>query len=235
MKKTFTIKTLFKDSWKDYKANWSLFILIGIIFLLVSLLSNLGTTFDPVTETVRQSPVIVILGWLLQMFIGLGFIRFMLNLVDGKEHKVEDLFKGAESFTHFLYFVVVAMLYSALVGFGSLLLLIPGIIALIGFIFAQYLIAEQKTGIFESFKESWKMTSGNRWKILWLMIVLIFFNLLGALALLLGLLVTVPMSYIIYARLYRVLGDGSTQAVSSDEHDIEVVDVVEGDQTKSEE
>ena len=229
MKKTFKIRDLFRSAWKDYKANWTLFILIGIVFLLVGLLGNLGTTLDPYTQSLHQSPIIGILSWLLQMFVGLGFIRFTLNLVDGKEHKIEDLFKGAESFSHFAYFIVVAMLYGALIGLGTLLLVIPGIIALIGFIFAQYLIAEQKTGIFEAFKESWKMTAGNRFKIFWLMIVLIFFNLLGVIALVVGLIITVPMSYIMYARLYRTLGGAM---VDAEENDMEVVDIMEGDQTE---
>ena len=124
-----------------------------------------------------------------------------------------------------------------MVAFGTLLLIIPGIIALVGFIFAQYLIAEEKTGIFESFKESWKMTRGNRWKIFWLMIVLVFFNIFGALALVIGLFITIPMSYLMYAHLYRTLNTDQSLAEDdlSEESDMEVIEVVEGNQTQDSE
>ncbi|MCA9352854.1 hypothetical protein KC901_01585 [Patescibacteria group bacterium] len=230
MKRTFSINTLFKDAWKDYKANWTLFILIGIIFVLIGLVSKLGSSFNPYTHTFEQPLVTTVIGFLLQMFVGLGFIRFLLNMVDGKEYKVEDLFRGAESVAHFIYFVVVALLYGAFIAFGMVLLVVPGLVALVGFIFAQYLMAERKADIFESFQKSWMMTSGNRWKILWLMIVLALFNLLGVIALFVGLIITVPMSYIIYARLYRTL-DGELATTPDEKNDIEVVEVLEGNQT----
>ena len=232
MKKRFEIGTLFRDAWRDYKANWTMFIVIGIIFILVSILGNLGTSFDSVTGVIEQSTIVAILGWLLQVFIALGFIRFLLNIVDGKEYKIEDLFRGARSIEHFAFFIVVVMLYTAFIGLGTVLLVIPGIIALVGFIFAQYLIAEEKAGIFESFKESWKMTAGNRWKIFWLMIVLLFFNVFGLLVLVIGLFITVPMTYLMYAHLYRKLSLEGT--VDSEESDMEVIEVVEGDQSEDE-
>ncbi|MFT6911346.1 MAG: hypothetical protein ACJAU8_000585 [Candidatus Paceibacteria bacterium] len=231
MKKRFEIGSLFRNAWKDYKANWSLFIIIGIIFILVNLLGNLGASFNTVTGVIEQSTTVSLIAWLLGMFISLGFIRFILNIVDEKERKVEDLFRGANSVEHFLFFIVVVMLYTALIGLGTVLLVIPGIVALVGFVFAQYLIAEEKSGIFESLKESWNMTSKNRWKIFWLMIVVLFFNIFGALALVIGLFITVPMTYLIYARLYRELS--MDDLVTMEEEDMEVIEVMEGDHTES--
>jgi hypothetical protein len=231
MKKRFEIGSLFRNAWKDYKANWSLFIIIGIIFILVNLLGNLGASFNTVTGVIEQSTTVSLIAWLLGMFISLGFIRFILNIVDEKERKVEDLFRGANSVEHFLFFIVVVMLYTALIGLGTMLLVIPGIVALVGFMFAQYLIAEEKSGIFESLKESWNMTSKNRWKIFWLMIVVLFFNIFGALALVIGLFITVPMTYLIYARLYRELS--MDDLVMMEEEDMEVIEVMEGDHTES--
>ncbi|MCA9352376.1 hypothetical protein KC866_03220 [Patescibacteria group bacterium] len=227
MKQTFSIGDLFRSAWQTYKENWTLFIVVGVVFALVGMLGNLGVSVNHMTGMVHQSPVIGLLAWLLQVYIGLGFIRFLLNMVDGRVYKLEDLFKGAQSFEHYAYFVVVVMLYSAFVGLGTLLLVIPGLVALIGFTFAQYLVAEQKADIFESFKESWRMTKGNRWKIFWLMIVVVFFNLFGLLALVVGLAITIPMSYLVYAYLYRTLGtDGC------DDQGMEVLEVLDGDQSE---
>ncbi|MCI5050967.1 MAG: hypothetical protein MRY57_01520 [Candidatus Pacebacteria bacterium] len=234
MKKTFSINQLFKDSWVDYKKHWTLFILVGIIFLLVGFLGNLGVSVSP-EGYVSQSPIVGILAWLLQIFITLGYIKFVLNVVDNKEAKIEQLFHGAHSWTHFLSFVVVSLLTSALIGLGTLLFIIPGIVLTIGLVFAQYIAAEEKAGIFESLKISWNATKGNAWKILWFMIVVAFFNLFGLLALVIGLVITIPMTAILYARLYRTLVDTEESDESDSEIEIEVEEVLEGDQSETEE
>lgn len=238
MKKTFSIGSLFRESWSDYKSHWKLFILVGIIFILVGSLGNMGVGISP-EGYISQSPLIGIISWLLQIFITLGYIKFVLNIVDKKEAKIEQLFNGANTINHFVSFVVVSLLVSALIGLGAILLIIPGIILSVGLVFAQYIAAEEKTGIFESLKESWKGTKGNRWKIFWFMIVVAFFNIFGVLALVIGLVVTIPMTSIMYARLYRQLfpcecegDDCACESVVVKEVEIEVEEVLEGDQTE---
>lgn len=243
MKKTFDIKNLFTDAWSDYKSHWKLFILIGIIFGLVGLLGNMGMTIDPTTGAVSQSPIVSIAAWALQMFITLGYIKFVLNIVDKKEVKIEQLFQGADTLKHFISFLVVSLLVSTLTTLGYFLLIVPGVMLTVGLLFSQYLAAEEKTGIFESLKESWKGTRKTQWKILWFMIVAIFFNLFGALALLIGLAITIPMTSLMYARMYRQLFDCEctddecaceTEASSLEEsEEIVVEEILEGDQSQS--
>ena len=213
MKKTFSIKTLFKDSWKDYKSNWKLFIIIGIIFLVVGFVGHIETLLNPITEFhflphIGVIRVIQIIGSLFQIFLSLGFIRLLLNIIDKKEYKIKQLFSSVRSLRHFVYFAMAVFIYAVLTSIGMLLFIIPGLILLVVFIFVQYLIAEEKAEFFESFKKSYNMTQGNRWKIFLLMIVIIFFNIFGTMAFFIGLAITIPMSYIIYARLYRTLGSG---------------------------
>lgn len=232
MKKTFNIKKLFNDSIADFKKNWKLFIFIGIIFFAAEMFGNAGISIDPVNGVVTHSSTISVIGFLLQVFLGLGFIKFLLNMIDGKEYKVEDLLKGPRNIYHFLYFAVVTFIYGALIGFGTIFLVIPGIIMAVGFLFSQYLVAEEKADIFGSFTQSWKMTKGHRWKIFGLMILLGLFNLAGLLAFVIGLAVTIPVTYIVYARLYRTLSANINEEDSGD--DIEIIEVVDGDQVNEE-
>lgn len=216
MKKTFSIKKLFKDSTEDYKKYWGMFLMIGIIFGLIAFVTNIGNVTAPYHHYGGgfgggDSFFVIIISWLLQTFLSLGFIKMLLAMVDNKKVQLEDLFRGAGSFNHFLYFAVAMLLYSAIVGIGFVALIIPGIIFSILFIFVQYLVAEEREGIFESFKQSIAMTRGNRWKILWLMIVSLLFNLVGFLAFFVGLFITVPITYLVYARLYRRLMSGDSE------------------------
>lgn len=203
MKKTFSIKKLFRDSAEDYQKYWGMFLMIAIIFGLVALISNMGN-FGHYSGGFRgTSQFVIIVSWLLQTFLMLGFIKILLAIVDKKKVQLEDLFRGAHSFNHYLYFMVATLLYSAIVGIGFVAFIIPGILLSILFIFVQYLVAEEQEGIFESFKRSLSMTEGNRWKIFWLMIISVVFNIAGFLALFIGLFVTIPITYLVYAHLYR--------------------------------
>lgn len=207
MKKTFSIKALFNQSFEDYKKNWGLFVLATLVIFLASMIGSFSELSHQASGGFFTfgGGIINILATLLGIFLQLGLMKMLFNLVDGKEYKLEDLFNGPNSWRHYLYFAVASILYSALVGFGMLFLVIPGLIMMVGFLFVQYLVAEEKAGIFESFKISWKMTAGNRWKIFWFLILIILFNILGALALLIGLFITIPITYIVSVRLYRAL------------------------------
>jgi len=59
--------------------------------------------------------------------------------------------------------------------------------------------------VMDAIKDSWKMTKGYKWKLLWLGIVVFFFNILGFLALGIGLIITLPVSSIIMTAAYKSL------------------------------
>ena len=66
--------------------------------------------------------------------------------------------------------------------------MIPGIIASLGLGFATYLVVDRGMQPVASLKESWRITKGNKWRIFLLGLALTGVNILGALALVVGLL-----------------------------------------------
>ena len=54
--------------------------------------------------------------------------------------------------------------------------------------------------------ESSRITRGHKWPLFGFVLMLVLINLLGALALIVGLLVSVPVSTLAFAHAYRVLG-----------------------------
>jgi len=56
-------------------------------------------------------------------------------------------------------------LFGLIVGFGFILLIIPGIFFLCRLAFVPYLVVDHKTGAFGAIKGSWKMTKGHFWRI----------------------------------------------------------------------
>jgi uncharacterized membrane protein len=86
-----------------------------------------------------------------------------------------------------------------------LLLIIPGIFFGIRLKYATYLVIDKNLGPLEAIKGSWKITRGNVWNLFFLSILLGLINLLGLLCLVIGLFITVPLSMLATAFVYRKL------------------------------
>lgn len=54
-------------------------------------------------------------------------------------------------------------------------------------------------------KESWRITKGHKWQLLLLFLALLLVNLLGLLALFVGIFVSVPITMLAFAHAYRTL------------------------------
>lgn len=86
------------------------------------------------------------------------------------------------------------------------------LVAIVGFIyinmrlmFATYLIVDTNTGVIAALKQSWQLTRGEVWTIVKLALLSILVVVLGALALVVGLLVAIPVIAFAYAHLYLTL------------------------------
>jgi hypothetical protein len=73
------------------------------------------------------------------------------------------------------------------------------------FMFASYYVVDKKLGPIESVKASWHLSRGRVWKLIALTFVLGFISVAGVLALFIGLLITIPISIVAQAFVYRAL------------------------------
>lgn len=102
---------------------------------------------------------------------------------------------------HFLYYFVGSFLMGAVVGFGMLFLIVPGIYLMGRLFLVPYYLAE-KYSITDSFKVSWELTKEYHIKLLILMMVFMGLIILGTLALGVGVFVSSVIIAIVNARLY---------------------------------
>jgi hypothetical protein len=86
---------------------------------------------------------------------------------------------------------------------GLVLLILPGIIFAM-FMFANFIVVDRELGPIEAMKESSRITRGKRWTLLWLSLAILVINLLGLIALVVGLLVSVPVTWLALAHAYRL-------------------------------
>lgn len=78
----------------------------------------------------------------------------------------------ANGLRNFLGLIVVSILFALAVGFGLILLIVPGVILACMWCVAAPSLVADRTGIFASFSRSSELTSGNRWQIFGLGVII---------------------------------------------------------------
>lgn len=92
---------------------------------------------------------------------------------------------------------------------------IPLIYFTIRLCFSLCFIVDQESGATESISQSWTLTKGNFWFLFWMFVIILGINILGALALFIGLFFTFPFSILMIIIAYRHMVNSYT-----DEEDI---------------
>ena len=199
--KPFSIRESFSEAWQITRPHlWFL-----ICAMLISCLaSGIPALLQHKLMSVRPILGITIwlTGWILQTVIMAGMISIALRLTSRKSASLGNLLDGFDVFFKFL----LGSLWYAVVGcLGLVLLIVPGVIWFLTFQFFPYALVERNTSIGESFRFSRSITRGHRLQLLLFLLTLIGVNVLGALALVVGLLVTIPLSTLATTVVYRKL------------------------------
>jgi uncharacterized membrane protein len=141
-----------------------------------------------------------LIGWFVSILISMGVIRIALKITDGRPIQTADLFQRADLA---LPYIIASFIVGVMVAIGFVFLIVPGIYLAITFGFFSYNIVDKEHGIMESIEQSAAITKAQKWDLFAFGVALFFFNLAGALALGIGLLITIPVSLLAMAFVYR--------------------------------
>ena len=147
--------TLLKEDRKKY---WKPIVIASLIAFAASLIIGFIAGFLP---EVISGVVYQVAG----IYLGFGFLVFILNIVDGKELKYERILIPG-TWKQFGIALVATILMYIVTTIGFFLLIIPGIIASLGLMFYAYFVYDQNSGIIESLKKSWELTDGYKGRLL---------------------------------------------------------------------
>lgn len=197
----FRTGEVIKAGWEKFKAHmFFLWMLLGV--LIVSQIV-FGLLEEATKDMGFFSGVVSLTVSLLSMFINFGLIKLYLDLIDSDtEGKIGTLFSPNQLFWSYLG---ASILFGLAVGIGFLFLIIPGIYIAVKYQFYSGLIVDKKMGALEALKKSGEMTDGVKWQLFGFSLALAGVNILGALALGIGLFVTIPLSSVAYFMVYRKL------------------------------
>jgi uncharacterized membrane protein len=157
---------------------------------------------EPLPPPTTAQLVATLASIVIGVFTTIGATTFALRAHDDiMSVKLADLW-NPQPFWRFLGAEILAAI---IIVIGIIFFIIPGIIASLGLGFVPYVVIDRAAGPTDALKESWRITKGNKWQLFLLGLVLLGLNFLGVLALVVGLLVTVPVTWLAITHAYRTL------------------------------
>ena len=133
-----------------------------------------------------------------------GFLLVAFYIESGRVIVFENFFDG---FKHFAALLLFSLVSTVLIFVGFLALILPGIYLSVGYIFTPFFIVFRKMDFWQAMEASRKLVHPQWFSIFGFLMVLALINLLGFLALGVGLLITVPLSYCaLYAAFDDIVG-----------------------------
>ena len=195
-------KQIMKDAQESLKGKWGISIaaclIVTIITIMVSLIGGYLINED----------------WggnILSLFIvppmGVGMALFFLNLYDGNKLEIRTIFNPFKEVwlnSVLAYFMMIVIIF-----IGSILFIIPGIIASLMFSQAFYIIAEDnKIDPYNALVKSKKMMEGNKWKLFKIILRILLLAIICILTLGIGFIWLAPYQNAVYAKFYNVIKEG---------------------------
>ncbi|HYE31494.1 MAG TPA: GYF domain-containing protein [Methylomirabilota bacterium] len=208
----------FSRSWALFKEHLGLILAAQILLLIVVMIGYVLTGFLTGSTTGRppaggvataQHITLTIVGSVLQTVINAlaigGYYAFLMNLMRGHRVAVTNVFVGFSRLAGPL--IVLEVVRSILTVLGFVLCVLPGIYLAVAWIFAVPVLLDKKYSFWESMEVSRKVVTQHWFQVFVFLILVFLFNVLGAVACLVGLLVTFPVSTLAFLYLYEDIFD----------------------------
>lgn len=234
----YSVGKAFTWGWNKYRDNFGPIILaiilyaiigfvIALIFGLLAGATGGATTeikFNPDTgqveavEAARSTAslifsilgnvILAIYGW----FVAAGIVRGVLKVARGEKLELSDLLPTDKTGPVIIGSIIVGLVAGIL---GALGFVIFPILALIWVFFSAfwlYYLYDKDQPVVDAIKSSWSFVLANLVQVIIFVIVAVIANIIGAVLCLVGLLVTIPVTYLAQGYLFRRLNDEEVSA-----------------------
>lgn len=201
---------VFNYAWAIWKANLGL--LVGITVIQIAVSYAIALPFGAAQAVLEQQQekeigiavtvLAQIINNLVQLYLGIGMAQIALKLARRQPASFGDLFGGLPRMLPLIGAWLIAVV-PMLIGF--LLLIVPGVILLLMFWPAYYLIVDGRAGVIESFSVAKRVTEGNWGSAFVIYMMSIAISLLGCAAICVGLVFALPLVSVMWAVAYLMM------------------------------
>lgn len=139
---------------------------------------------------------IPILGWIAGVVISpalsAGYFIYIRKRIRGEAAEFEHFFGG---FDYLGQLFILGLISGFFVFIGTLLCIIPGLYLAVAYMFSSFLVVAKGLDFWPAMETSRRAVTDNLGAMIVLLLALLGLNILGAIACLVGLIITVPVSY----------------------------------------
>jgi uncharacterized membrane protein len=176
---------------KSLKDKWGLAIGTFVVYMLI---------IGAIQTTTEFFPLVGLLLLAISGPMALGIAIFSINISRNQDARLEQIFQGFNNFNTSLGAYLLMLLFTFL---WTLLLIIPGIIAVLSYSMTFYILADDNSiGAMEAIDKSKKMMDGYKWKYFCLGLRFIGWSLLCILTLGIGFLWLLPYKQVSMVKFY---------------------------------
>jgi uncharacterized membrane protein len=211
----FSTGSALRFGWETFKKRPWFFVGSTVVILLASgLIDAFSSALDAAVGGSAEQPSLIgtVVNLGLGTLLGMGATAFYLAAHDNPDTIDLSALWHPQPFWKYLG---ASILYALALVVGLILLVVPGIIFALMFMFTTFIVIDRELGPVEAMKESNRITHGHKWSLLGFTLMLVLINLLGLIALVVGLLVSIPVSSLAVTHAYRVLS-GRTPPAAQD-------------------
>jgi len=203
---TFSVGESIRFGWETFKKRPWFFIGVTVITAVIS------GVVSSVLDSTDGGPLLKLANTLVNIavstLVGLGITSVYLKAHESVE---------SVSFSNLWYpdlfwnYLAASLVMSVIIGIGFILLIVPGIVLATMLLFTTYLVVDRKLGPIEALKESRRITDGKKWQLLVFLLAIFGINIVGFICLLVGLLVSIPVSTLAIVHVYRKLEHSASE------------------------
>jgi hypothetical protein len=197
----FSVGSILSEAWGITTSKYWKLVKFYLVMVVISF--GMGMLQGMASESEVMSLVFGLISLAVNLMVSLGLIRVVMAIVRGQEPELADMFVTDSKLI--ISYIAAMILMGLGIGFGLILLVIPGIYLALLWSQVQYALVDHNLGPLAALAKSKELTSGHLGQILVFYVLALLINLGGLLLLGLGLLITVPWTtvamYILYDRL----------------------------------
>jgi uncharacterized membrane protein len=214
----FSIHSCVSFGWETFKKRPWFFVGANLVIVLIYVFASaLTSAIDALLGGSAKEPTLAgsLADYALSTLISMGVTAFYLVAHDNPDTvELSQLWHPHP----FWKFVGASILVGLVIVVGFILLIVPGIIFALMYMFTTFIVIDRRLGPIDAMKESNSITRGHKWPLLGFVCILALINIAGAIALLVGLLVAIPVTSLAFTHAYRVLQAraGTPRAIAAD-------------------
>ena len=203
----FATREVLEAAWEITKKHWPVLVAAVVVWMVPGGLASSVPTVALLLRLVEPDSAeywgiyaaSTFASQLIGCFFQVGFIRISLAAARGQTPEFFTIFGG---FDRFLPFLAMTLIYVFMVAFGSLLLIVPGVIIFLALGLATFYCVDARLGPIAALAESWNTTRGHRWRFFVFFCTATLVYMVGLMACCVGALPALGLIYVAWALVY---------------------------------